>query len=176
MVAYPLSPIETNRQQLIDTVNSWNASGFTPLSETLFEAYRYFKGDPVGFGNTSEPIPSVAESRNPAQADGANYESPADFSCQKNYIVYLTDGLPTSDAQSNTDIAGLPKFAELGGTCLAEGEGPKTTGRTPACAWQRLPDTCTTPTCGRTSAVRRTSSATGSASARTSPAATRSIT
>ncbi len=125
MVAYPLSPVETNRQQLIDTINSWNASGFTPLSETLFEAYRYFKGDPVVFGNTSVPITSVAESRNPAQADGANYESPADFSCQKNYIVYLTDGLPTSDAQSNTDITGLPQFAELGGTCRAAGEGPE---------------------------------------------------
>jgi type IV pilus assembly protein PilY1 len=125
MVAYPISPIDTNRQQLIDAVNSWNASGFTPLSETLFEAYRYFTGGAVGFGDTSVPFLSVAESRNPATADGDNYESPADFSCQKNYIVYLTDGLPTSDGQSNTDIQALTDFATLGGTCDAANSGPE---------------------------------------------------
>ena len=125
MVAYPVSPIETNRQQLIDAVNSWNANGFTPLSETLFEAYRYFTGGAVGYGNTSVPFLSVPESRDPATADGANYESPADFSCQKNYIVYLTDGLPTSDGQSNADIQALDQFATLGGTCLGAGEGPE---------------------------------------------------
>lgn len=124
MVAYPVSPIETNRQQLIDAVNSWDADGFTPLSETLFEAYRYFNGGAVGFGDTSVPFLSVAESRNPATADGDNYESPADFSCQKNYIVYLTDGLPTSDGQSNADIQALDNFATLGGACSAAGTGP----------------------------------------------------
>lgn len=125
MVAHPIEPIANNRQELIDAVNSWNANGFTPLSETLFEAYRYFTGGPVGFGNTSEPFLSVAESRNPQTADGADYDSPADFSCQKNYIVYLTDGLPTSDAQSNADIEALDDFATLGGTCLGAGEGPE---------------------------------------------------
>ena len=125
MVAYPIGPIATNRQDLIDAVNSWDASGFTPLSETLFEAYRYFTAAPVGFGNTSEPFLSVAESRNPVADDGADYESPADFSCQKNYIVYLTDGLPTSDGQSNADIQALENFATLGGSCLADGEGPE---------------------------------------------------
>jgi type IV pilus assembly protein PilY1 len=124
MVAYPVSPIETNRQQLIDAVKSWDADGFTPLSETLFEAYRYFTGGAVGFGDTSVPFLSVAESRNPATADGDNYESPADFSCQKNYIVYLTDGLPTSDGQSNADIQALDNFATLGGACSAAGTGP----------------------------------------------------
>ena len=124
MVAYPVSPIDTNRQQLIDAVNSWNADGFTPLSETLFEAYRYFTGGAVGFGDTSVPFLSVAESRNPATADGDDYESPADFSCQKNYIVYLTDGLPTSDGQSNADIQALDNFATLGGACSAAGTGP----------------------------------------------------
>ncbi len=124
MVAYPIGPIDTNRQQLIDAVNGWTANGFTPLSETLFEAYRYFTGGPVGFGDTSVPFLSVPESRNPATADGDNYESPADFSCQKNYIVYLTDGLPTSDGQSNADIQALDNFATLGGACSAAGTGP----------------------------------------------------
>ena len=46
--------------------------------------------------------------------DGDDYESPADFSCQKNYIVYLTDGLPTSDGQSNADIQNLDGFRHFG--------------------------------------------------------------
>ncbi|MGH8238881.1 MAG: pilus assembly protein, partial [Steroidobacteraceae bacterium] len=125
MVAYPISPIETNRQQLIDAVNSWDADGFTPLSETLFEAYRYFTGGAVGFGNGSVPFLSVAESRNPPQVDGADYESPSDFSCQPNYIVYLTDGLPTSDGESNADIQALTDFSTLGGTCDAANSGPE---------------------------------------------------
>lgn len=124
MVAYPVSAIETNRQELIDTVNSWEPGGFTPLSETLFEAYRYFTGGAVGYGDSSAPFDSVAESRNPQTDDGENYESPADFSCQTNYIVYLTDGLPTRDDESNTDITSLPDFAALGGACEAAGSGP----------------------------------------------------
>ena len=124
MVAYPVGPIEANRQQLIDTVNSWDPRGNTPLSETLFEAYRYFTGGEVNFGNISVPFHSVAASRNPATDDGRNYESPSDFSCQPNYIVYLTDGLPTSDGESNTDIQGLPNFATLGGACDAADSGP----------------------------------------------------
>jgi type IV pilus assembly protein PilY1 len=124
MVAYPVSPIEANRQPLIDAVNSWDADGFTPLSETLFEAYRYFTGGRVGFGDISVPFKSVSTSRNPQTADGANYESPADFSCQPNYIVYLTDGLPTSDSESNSDIQNLANFATLGGACDAANSGP----------------------------------------------------
>ena len=125
MVAYPISPIDSNRDELIEAVNSWNASGFTPLSETLWESYRYFSGGPVEFGNTAEPFLSVAESRNPVADDGENYESPADLSCQTNYIVYLTDGLPTSDGESNADILALEDFATLGGTCDAADSGPE---------------------------------------------------
>ena len=125
MVAYPISPIDSNRDELIEAVNSWNASGFTPLSETLWESYRYFSGGPVEFGNTAEPFLSVAESRNPVADDGENYESPADLSCQTNYIVYLTDGLPTSDGESNADIVALEDFATLGGTCDAADSGPE---------------------------------------------------
>jgi type IV pilus assembly protein PilY1 len=125
MIAHEIVRIEDNRQVLIDTVNSWNPSGFTPLSETLFEAYKYFTGGTVGFGNTSEPLLSVPGSRNPATEDGANYESPADYSCQKNFIVYLTDGLPTSDAQSNADITTLPDWETLGKDCDEAGSGPE---------------------------------------------------
>ncbi len=118
MVAYPVSPIESNRAQLVDAVNAYTAAGFTPLSETLYEAYRYFSGGAVLYGNDSVPFASVAESRDPATSDGADYDSPADISCQKNFIVYLTDGLPTADSESNAAINTL-----TGGQCDAAGSG-----------------------------------------------------
>jgi type IV pilus assembly protein PilY1 len=106
-VIAPVSPIETARASLVATVNGLVASNNTPLSETMYEAERYFAGNTVLYGNGSTPALSVATSRSPAIAGGANYDSPADFACQKNYIVYLTDGLPTSDSGANTDIAAL---------------------------------------------------------------------
>ena len=65
--------------ELIEAVNSWNAGGFTPLSETLFESYRYFSGGAVGFGNTSVPFLSVAESRNPAGGRRRELRKPGRF-------------------------------------------------------------------------------------------------
>src|SRR5205823_6548165 len=65
MVAYPISPVAvgTNRTNLVNTVNSYTPGGLTPLSETLYEAYQYYSGGNVLFGNTSAPSLSVAGSR-----------------------------------------------------------------------------------------------------------------
>jgi type IV pilus assembly protein PilY1 len=123
-VVEAVSPIATSRANLIATVNGFSANGYTPLSETLFEAERYFSGGAVLFGNSSVPGTSVAASRLPATPTGANYDSPAEFSCQKNYVVYLTDGLPTADSEANVAINALPNFGALGGSCLAAGSGP----------------------------------------------------
>ena len=49
----------------------------------------------------------MAGSRTGNAVDAATYESPMDYSCQKTFIVYLTDGLPTKDTQSNADIQAL---------------------------------------------------------------------
>jgi type IV pilus assembly protein PilY1 len=116
MVTYPVTAIDsgTARQDLIDTVNSYNASGCTPLSETLYEATQYFRGSNVDFGLTSEirpgtPFPSVAASRDPSNT--ANYLSPMAKSCQKNFIVYLTDGEPTADNSADDKILALPGWS-----------------------------------------------------------------
>jgi type IV pilus assembly protein PilY1 len=106
-VVAPVSPVETARASLTTTVNAFTSGGNTPLSETLFEAERYFSSGAVLYGVNSSPAHSIDTSRTPATTTGADYNSPADFACQKNYVVYLTDGLPTSDVASNTDIAAL---------------------------------------------------------------------
>ncbi len=96
-------------------------AGVTPLSETYYEAYLYFSG---GHGavrqellfdhlqelergerhlqrrDTSFSAPSVASSRNGGTLASTNYDSPADYSCRQNFIVYLTDGLPNEAGKS----------------------------------------------------------------------------
>ena len=46
-----------------------------------------------------------------------------DYCCQKTFIVYLTDGLPTDDTESNDEIEALPDFATDGFVSDAEGGG-----------------------------------------------------
>lgn len=140
MVIHPVEAIENARGPMKTAINSWSASGWTPLSETLYEATQYFRGDQVYFGGgensslypsaysksdvrTSLPngdTPSVTASRNPSNL--SLYDSPADQDCQKNYIVFLTDGLPTQDNEANTRIQNLPGFAAVTGsaTCSIE--------------------------------------------------------
>jgi type IV pilus assembly protein PilY1 len=110
MVVFPISPIETSRAALVDQINQFQPGGFTPLSETLFEARQYFAGDDVVYGVDSVPVPSVPESR--TGTDGERYLSPADAECQRNFVIYLTDGLPTRDTGAQPAIESL-----IGGTC-----------------------------------------------------------
>lgn len=122
MVVYPVSPVATNRAALVTALNKYAARGWTPLSETLYEAYLYYSGGNVYFGNNSSPSLSVDTSR-VGGAGGAQYSTPVQYQCQKNFIVYLTDGLPTEDNQADSLITGdskttgLPNEATLGGPC-----------------------------------------------------------
>lgn len=125
MVTFPMSDIDsgTVRDDLITTVKNYNASGCTPLSETLYEAYLYLKGEQVHYGVDSRAFPgsggsfpSVDGSR---QADNKDYyESPLDYECQSTFIVYLTDGEPTADSTANEEIEKL-----TGEECDGSGDG-----------------------------------------------------
>jgi type IV pilus assembly protein PilY1 len=70
---------EDGRSQLITDINNIVASTWTPLAETLYEAGLYFKGGSSYFNYR------------------VTYISPIEYSCQRNYIVIITDGLPTHD-------------------------------------------------------------------------------
>ncbi len=119
MVTYPVSELTTaSRLTMTTLLNSYNASGFTPLSETMYEAYRYLAGEGVVWGDESQPVLSHADSVTGGVVLNGTYDSPMDFSCQSNYIVYLTDGLPTQDNESDADITGL------GLTCPAQIDDP----------------------------------------------------
>ncbi len=139
MVVKEMGKIEDNRTAMQTELNSWDPDGYTPVSETLYEATQYYRGDKVYFGGganattypsvfsksdkfTSTPngdTPSVTAARN--ASDKTLYDSPADQDCQKNYIVFLTDGLPTADNEANTRIQSLPDFTRINGRATCDG-------------------------------------------------------
>ncbi len=72
----------SDKTTLINTVNGFTATGWTPLAETLAEAGLYFAGKSSWY-NT-----------------GVTYASPIQERCQKNFIILMTDGEPTQDRDS----------------------------------------------------------------------------
>ena len=119
-VAAAVADIDKNRSNIISTVNSYSASGYTPLSETLWEAYRYYTGGAVDFGAASKPGVSVAASRVNGDINSTNYQSPMIGQCQKNFVIYLTDGLPTRDREADGHSSLRPPRIKglIGHTCL----------------------------------------------------------
>lgn len=95
MIVHEIANLATARTALKAQIDAMTASGNTPLAETLYEAGLYYMGMDVDYGDHSEPMDSVDGARNPNDDD--EYQSPIEFQCQRNFIVYLTDGEPTSD-------------------------------------------------------------------------------
>jgi type IV pilus assembly protein PilY1 len=113
--------IDTNTD-FITKLNNLEASGATPLSEVMYEAYLYFKGSPIDEGFTCTDDDDCTDS---AARAGNNYISPIIDSCQKHNIVLLTDGEPTDDGDRDTQIkaaAGVTSCGSVGGQgkCLDE--------------------------------------------------------
>lgn len=105
-VLYALEDISTARSGMRTAINSLDPQYKTPLSETLYEATKYFMGGTVEYGAQSGAPQSVAASRRPSP-DTNLYGSPIAYSCQKNYIVYLTDGEPSEDHDADSKIVAL---------------------------------------------------------------------
>ncbi len=125
-VVHAMENIATARAGIADAINALPASGWTPLSETLYEAGQYYAGRNVDYGDANGtgygPTVSVADSRAPGSA--GVYNSPMEFGCQKNFVVLLTDGEPTQDYSANAEIPALPGFSGLvGNACDGSGSG-----------------------------------------------------
>ncbi|MEX0744903.1 MAG: hypothetical protein WD118_04810, partial [Phycisphaeraceae bacterium] len=122
MVLREVGPVAANATVMKNDIDAMNAAGCTPLSESMYEAYLYLSGGRVDYGinsrsSPSTPLPSVLSSREPAPNTGT-YQSPLQTSCQKNFIVLLTDGLPTADNSADPEIQAL-----IGGSCTGSGSG-----------------------------------------------------
>ena len=130
MVLVAMDTAANNQTAMVDAIGNLNASGCTPLAETLWEAYSYLAGAAVDYGNSSQSSPgvsrpSVASSRKSTVVGSADYniyKSPLLTSCQNNFIIYLTDGMPTADRSAESKIESL-----IGAQCTdnsdAQGDG-----------------------------------------------------
>jgi type IV pilus assembly protein PilY1 len=125
MVLREIAPIATNAAAMKADIAAFDdgtaPDGCTPLSETMYEAYLYLSGSAMEYGGSSRhnpgtPLPSILSSRDPDDPD--IYKSPLTESCEKNFIVYLTDGLPTADNSADNEIEAL-----IGGSCGGTGSG-----------------------------------------------------
>lgn len=116
---YFLTPMlelnDANRPLFKSEVNSLTADGYTPLAETLYEVARFYRGENVKFGNSTQP--GVNDPGVLVGGAGNTYETPVEYQCQKNFVVLLTDGDPTNDTNADTDINALPGFGNLAGSC-----------------------------------------------------------
>ena len=89
------------RSSLVSHVNGINASGWTPLCESTYEAYRYLAGESVHYG---APYPGSRDQL--AEDPVGTYKSPA-TNCAYTYVILMTDGLPTYDEDANAAIESL---------------------------------------------------------------------
>lgn len=104
-VSHAIKDLDSNRDDAIAFVDSLPASGYTPLSETMYEAALYWHGLPVHYGGSSSTDPDAI-----AGWDPLTYERPAEYACSKNFIVLLTDGAPTRDIDAYDRVPELPGY------------------------------------------------------------------
>jgi len=111
---------DANQQSLrnaIDDIFEFDDS--TPLTEVLWESYRYLKGTSADYGNDSG-----TNTASGAYSSGTTYNSPIDYECQKSHVILLTDGAPTSDTGRDSSIEGNSYVgSNCSGNCLDEFSG-----------------------------------------------------
>jgi len=107
---YVLSKIGSNKQTLVAEIDKLPASGSTPLTETLWEAYRYITGKSVDFGRnelerdfTAEINGTYISPFKPVIGEPARCDNSVN-------VILMTDGDPTSDNDRNNSIRSEHNF------------------------------------------------------------------
>lgn len=136
-VRFAFEDIDTGRQDAIDTIRHLRLRSFTPMTETLYEAYLYFSGQKHKFGlGGSFDLFYESEIDYTAFVNWSwylpffkhrlTYKSPIVNECQKSSIVLFTDGAPYLDTGADQDIRNLISGhslpSGLNSRCSGEGE------------------------------------------------------
>lgn len=115
-----IKDLDTNRADILATIDTIPAAGNTPLSETLYESARYWTGGIRDFANATLTDPAALVSG----LTPATYKQPELGSCSKNYNVLITDGVPVSDDDGPGKAALLPGWNTImPGGCVGSGQG-----------------------------------------------------
>ncbi|MDG2334403.1 MAG: PilC/PilY family type IV pilus protein [Myxococcota bacterium] len=140
----------SHAEELEDAVISTKAETWTPLAETLFQSYTYFMSrdnSDLPPGNISETFPKYSYNTSPSYVGGyyTSQESeipasPVQYTCQKNFVIVITDGEPTKDSFDPEDpketAAGFSDFSDLIGDYNDDGENEEPSGT----SWLYLDD------------------------------------
>ena len=121
----------TNREDFIEKLQGIVREGATPLSEAMYEAYRYFDGaspftsevlaDRVGQRAGQDVIDpaAVVDGVIDGEASAETFQSPrTQNQCQGNYVVMLSDGVPVLDTNLNSRFRDIPNLGSCSGNCL----------------------------------------------------------
>lgn len=116
-VIHAVKDLDTNRVAANNVVDGIPAAGWTPLSETMYEAARYWRGMSGVYGAAADTDPDAY-----ITAGSGIYDQPSDYSCAKNFVVLLTDGAPTQDTDAYHRVPTLPNFQDaMGGRSSCDG-------------------------------------------------------
>ena len=109
-VQYPITDVTASRGDFEPRVRTMNAGGSSTISETYYEALRYFGGRDLDFSSSPHVNPSnIGSSMEPGNTQ---FTTPITSTCQKNYIIALSDGIPEKDyidvaRQAQTELPGF---------------------------------------------------------------------
>ena len=101
---YVLSGIGASSSEIKNKINTLEANGGTPLSETLWEAYLYLTGGSVRYAD------SQSSGRDTSIVSGGKYISPfvpkaGEQRCNSAVnVILMTDGDPSADGNANNSI------------------------------------------------------------------------
>ena len=124
-VMFGLKDLNDNRTAANTIVDNLPASGNTPLSETMYEAARYLRGMSRDYGDLEDTDADAL-----IATDDDIYKRPVEYACSKNFVVLLTDGLPTADTDTPGKVSLLPDYVDAtGGTgCTPNLDDPENDG------------------------------------------------
>ncbi|MBU6282402.1 hypothetical protein KGQ64_09195 [bacterium] len=90
---FPVQDMTTaTRTSLASVINGLSAGGATPTAHRLVDAWKYFNGQATAAGFTASPVQQT---------------------CQRNYVLMVTDGIPEVEADYNTSPQSACRFTRL---------------------------------------------------------------
>jgi type IV pilus assembly protein PilY1 len=122
-VILDIQDLDANRAGILATIDGIDAAGTTPVSETLYEAARFWRGLPAYYGEIVDEHPTDPNALKTLEPE--SYEQPQSQVCAKNFNVLLSDGEPNEDEETPSLVDNLPDwFATQGyAGCSGTNEG-----------------------------------------------------
>ncbi len=119
----PMKSIDdsSHKANVINKIQGFTPETWTPIVETVHEAYLYYTGSKVKHAKNGNSVINHSATYT-GSGSSARYKSPITETCQKNHIVLFTDGGSTRDGASDSDIRSLMSqnfsTSDLSGTGL----------------------------------------------------------